>query len=1632
VARFAVELSLIHFRRFNSIFKTDFRKECGLAVRRFGFLLALAPCLAGIGLAQVDPAAGIQMFSTRENNVDLATSSITVNFPIRGKAGKIPLSYSLVGNYHVYGETILTSHFLNLSSTGLQGQLNAHDYGYRITYTSQQTVDCNNNFHDTVYQNFVVIDQSGASHPLPTSIQTDSANPPCFTWPTTPQTTTDGSGLTAVDEFHIYDKSGVEYYGGTLTDPDGATVSTSGGTYTDSLGTTFLTATSGGGGGASDTYTYKDASGNNQNFTVAYKEYTLRSNFGCVALGYGYTDYNDSSAPAYLPYTITDPNGAVTTLTYETTPGVSGAPYGTYTTGRIASITFGSGGSISYAYSQNGDSQGNNGMDCVTFVVPKLTVTVNDNNGNSGPYTYVNSDRSLASPNNFTVTKTDPAGNQTAYNFSGEYQTQAVYHQGTGTVLKTMTTCYGVNGSTPPSRASCPAPSTTPTLPITETDVYTSLGTSSYNEVQTKFDATYRNVLSEVDYDFGASTILSQRYIAYGTYNGSACVSVGNYINDKPCVDKTENGSGTVLAESLFAYNTDGTLASLSKWTGPAENTWQQTSFGYGANGATAGILSSVTEPNGAVTSFGSFACNGMLPGATTYPLSSVGSDATTWDCNGAVKTYYSDVNGIVTAFSYSDPLYRLTNVSTNGGGPVSISYATGAALPWTIQTTKAINSSNNSVTTNTLDGLRRTVASSVTDPNNTSTGLRYTNTTYNALGQVYQNSNPYFSTSDSTYGSTTYTYDALGRITNAQDALGNNTTVSYTGNSTGFAKEISQPSGPITIVQVDGLGRVIDVCEVTSANGWGNCGLAISGSGFLWNTAYNTTSSGLYQVSTTSGLETRSFVYDGLGRMVSESTPEVGTKTYAYDSNTVGDLYTRTAPEENQTGTATVVTTYNYDLMHRLTRVSYNDSLTPTITYHYDASTGPINWGNSPSLPNGKGKLSWTATSANANSWDAVYGYDPMGNISVYGTCTIAGCAASTPVRFVNNLTYDYVENPVTGAGNIIGNAAWHPTYNSIGQLTVMNSNCIKWGGSSCTASGDLISNITYNAFGLPVSDSLDNGMSESWTYDKLGHVVLYSAGTGHYWFSLFWNSIDINASNDMINGNWNYSYDGTDRLSCAYIGSACNSSASEALSWGYDRYDNRIRQSVIAGTGFGSLYTINTKNQLTTSGFSYDAAGNMLNDTSHTYTYDAEGRIMTVDGGAGNGGETYNYNSRGLRNTVYFGSTVYERVFTPYGLPAALVEPGTGTMVTSEFYALGHLGTLQPGNSGYTTMFLLKDWLGTTREWADLGGNSFLSCQTFPYGEISGSGCPGNPGWSELGGLWYDGEDNTINTPARNYSISQGRWLTPDPAGLAAVDPNSPKTWNRFAYVTNNPVSFVDPLGLFMCGDCSDGGDDDDGGDGGGGGLPIFFLPGNICAGWGCVIPPGVVPIKIVVPGQTVDVTATPCSTDTQQGANGPGAASNYWTSSGDPNNPFWPRLKMLGTGLGNIGVGSSKITYAAGLEVGSGGLATGLALYGAWSSAGNFAAGSLQVLGAFMPNPQPFNQAAQLAAIGASVSGLSTLAAGGSVDAAAQNARFEGIFMSGVKLGATGNPPSLAQGYSGVLSTANSMGGSSTGCN
>jgi RHS repeat-associated protein len=135
---------------------------------------------------------------------------------------------------------------------------------------------------------------------------------------------------------------------------------------------------------------------------------------------------------------------------------------------------------------------------------------------------------------------------------------------------------------------------------------------------------------------------------------------------------------------------------------------------------------------------------------------------------------------------------------------------------------------------------------------------------------------------------------------------------------------------------------------------------------------------------------------------------------------------------------------------------------------------------------------------------------------------------------------------------------------------------------------------------------------------------------------------------------------------------------------------------------------------------------------------------------------------------------------------------------MYFGDIYSGGrHWATNQWYGSAATTMYLLADWLGGLRMWKDQSGNTDLTCENFPFGD--GKTCQG--GFSTTWGVFgdeNDSEDNTYHTDARQHSPTQGRWLTPDPAGLAAMDVTNPQTWNRYAYVTNNPVSMTDPLGL------------------------------------------------------------------------------------------------------------------------------------------------------------------------------------------------------------------------------------------
>ncbi|MFZ0801421.1 MAG: RHS repeat-associated core domain-containing protein [Terriglobales bacterium] len=110
------------------------------------------------------------------------------------------------------------------------------------------------------------------------------------------------------------------------------------------------------------------------------------------------------------------------------------------------------------------------------------------------------------------------------------------------------------------------------------------------------------------------------------------------------------------------------------------------------------------------------------------------------------------------------------------------------------------------------------------------------------------------------------------------------------------------------------------------------------------------------------------------------------------------------------------------------------------------------------------------------------------------------------------------------------------------------------------------------------------------------------------------------------------------------------------------------------------------------------------------------------------------------------------------------------------------------------------------TPRTQTDPTGNTDGSAYTNgPWGEGGSNALPGDLGFT--GDLFDNPDGEVFHTPNRKYSPMQGRWMIPDPAGVAAVDVANPQSWNRYAYVLNNPVSLIDPLGLY----CFYGGDGD-----------------------------------------------------------------------------------------------------------------------------------------------------------------------------------------------------------------------------
>jgi RHS repeat-associated protein len=218
------------------------------------------------------------------------------------------------------------------------------------------------------------------------------------------------------------------------------------------------------------------------------------------------------------------------------------------------------------------------------------------------------------------------------------------------------------------------------------------------------------------------------------------------------------------------------------------------------------------------------------------------------------------------------------------------------------------------------------------------------------------------------------------------------------------------------------------------------------------------------------------------------------------------------------------------------------------------------------------------------------------------------------------------------------------------------------------------------------------------------------------------------------------------------------------------------------------------NTLNRM--DGYSYDAAGNLLNDGNHAYTYDAENRIIQVDQGQT---AVYAYDGDGQRIEKTVAGAVLAQYLHDLSGNTITELNASGVWDRSEIYAgAHHLATYGGGASG-TTYFVQQDWLGTERARVLPNGDLSETCISLPFGD--GQTCTGSadPSPNHFTGKERDSESGLDNFGARYNASSMGRFMTPDPGNLSAIfHMNDPQSWNGYAYARNNPLKYTDPSGL------------------------------------------------------------------------------------------------------------------------------------------------------------------------------------------------------------------------------------------
>lgn len=644
---------------------------------------------------------------------------------------------------------------------------------------------------------------------------------------------------------------------------------------------------------------------------------------------------------------------------------------------------------------------------------------------------------------------------------------------------------------------------------------------------------------------------------------------------------------------------------------------------------------------------------------------------------------------------------------------------------------------------------------------------------TYDPLGHLLTTTDPLGNT-------VSLTYDENGNVLTNTDANGNTTRLTYTPD--GLIQSQIRPDGTtIALLSYDANGNVVarqqadgsplhftydaagHVTSSTDAGGrklsytYDSLGHLASVTDPLGKVALiSVDAMGLVTQITDPQSGTLSMSYDGDGNLLSVTDPSGNTRSYTYDAR---DNIT------SVTDAFGAVETNVYDTTGR--HVSHTNRNGATISYAYDADGHLI----SKTLPGGDVRtFTYDAFGALVHAANAAttidITYDDAGNPV---STTSRGTSTSPQPTVVHTYTYDGIGNrrSVTGPGGTI-----RYDFDANRQLR----------GIADPANGSF--QFGYDGLSRLVAVTRPNGIVDELTYNPSNDLLSRSSALGSTVLGQSAYTYDARGQRTArtgLSGTASFTYDLLGRLTGATYPTG---SGIADESYGYDDAGNRTSS---AGSPSGWVYDHNRLLRDGTATYTYDAEGNVLTRTDLAtgaltqYTWNAENQLTSVflPGGSL---VAYRYDPFGRRIEVTHGAQI-----TRYSYDDLVVDAeydGANALVATYVHGATPDSILESTRGGQR-YFHLVDGLGSVTAVTDQTGSVIARYTYDAFGNQQVTGSAVNP--FSFTGRELDAATGLYYYRLRTYDPRIGRFLSEDPLPSA----------NPYTYVLNDPLDRTDPSG-------------------------------------------------------------------------------------------------------------------------------------------------------------------------------------------------------------------------------------------